>query len=393
MLPRLLEILNSFENGLFEKTREDKISARTCNSHSHSCGHRKQKMASVLSSPRDHQNTFVSCKYCARRVSALKKETIRLHERDCVKNLLRRTFHCEQCDIIFQHRSGLIKHKRSDKHKFAAPLILGNKPVERVRSTLEEMSPKDSKDSRNCKNPVSDQSSKGARRLLRLVLPRHTASFHAATHPMLHGVPSNTFAVIMADPPFRYNRQVGTGVAENHYTTMSDDEMQALPVGNIATEQSLLMLWCSGPTLTRAAALCEAWGFVYKTVAFVWIKTNKRGEPQSMGLGSYTKPGTEFVLVATKGKGASMIIERMDQVFAAPRTGHSEKPREMRNMVDMMTGQNRDLRKLELFSRTAADNKWSVWGDQLPEDDDIDGVAEGEVSEDNNAQHDWNARM
>jgi len=186
---------------------------------------------------------------------------------------------------------------------------------------------------------------------------------------MLRGVPSDEFGVIMADPPFRYERRKGHGVADNHYTTMSDDELRSLPVGEKASKAALLLLWCSGPTLPRAVALCKAWGFTYKTVAFVWVKTNKRGEPQSMGLGYYPRPGAEFVLVATKGKGASLIAKRPDQVFAAPRTRHSQKPREMRSMIDAMTGRNRELRKLELFSRTAADTGWSAWGDQVPEDD------------------------
>jgi len=184
----------------------------------------------------------------------------------------------------------------------------------------------------------------------------------------------------MADPPFRYERRKGHGVADNHYTTMSDDELRSLPVGEKASKTALLLLWCSGPTLPRAVALCKAWGFTYKTVAFVWVKTNKRGEPQSIGLGHYPRPGAEFVLVATKGKGASLIAKRPDQVFAAPRTRHSQKPREMRSMIDAMTGRNRELRKLELFSRTAADTGWSVWGDQVPEDDAmIDQVPEDDA--------------
>jgi N6-adenosine-specific RNA methylase IME4 len=118
-------------------------------------------------------------------------------------------------------------------------------------------------------------------------------------------------------------------------------------------------------------------------VAFVWIKTNKRAEPQSMGLGYYTRPGTEFVLVATKGRGASLIAQRPDQVFAAPRQAHSQKPHELRGIVDVMTGRDRNLRKLELFSRSGSDMTWSVWGDQVAPDFEASGAtAETESADD-----------
>jgi hypothetical protein len=110
-------------------------------------------------------------------------------------------------------------------------------------------------------------------------------------------------------------------------------------------------------------ALCDSWGFTYETVAFVWIKTNQRAEPQSNRHGRYTNPGTEFVLVATKGDGSTLIAEHTDQVFAAPRTGDSRKPHDMRDMVDAMTGRDPKLHKIDLFSRCPADTKWSAWGD------------------------------
>jgi N6-adenosine-specific RNA methylase IME4 len=201
-----------------------------------------------------------------------------------------------------------------------------------------------------------------------LILPETTDNYDAAIYPMLNGVPEHQFSVIMADPPFQYRRQIGTGVADNHYETMTDERLSSLPVNKITTKNALLLLWCSGPTLLRAAELCKSWGFSYKTVAFVWIKTSaKRSTPQSMGLGYYTKPGTEFVLVATKGHGPSLIHERINQVFAAPREAHSQKPYELRSMVNVMTGADSSVHKLELFSRKRADSIWSAWGDQLPD--------------------------
>jgi N6-adenosine-specific RNA methylase IME4 len=302
---------------------------------------------------------FVPCSHCSRVLGPVKKGTLRLHERDCMKNPERRTWHCATCDKSFPHGSGLSKHMQSRAH--ADPLALPV-PLPSPRPVAPQVvRPKADPPSRKRKT-VDPPFPRTA-----LVVPNGMCSYNAAEHPLLQGVPDGEFSVIMADPPFRYQRRVGTGVAENHYETMSDEELWALPVGQIAAKTALLLLWCSGPTMSRAIELCKKWGFTYKTVAFVWIKTNKRAEPQSMGLGYYTRPGTEFVLVATKGRGASLIAERPDQVFAAPRQAHSEKPHELRAIVHSMTGRDKNLRKLELFSRAPADTTWSVWGDQVPD--------------------------
>ena len=111
-------------------------------------------------------------------------------------------------------------------------------------------------------------------------------------------------------------------------------------------------MWCSGATLDHAIALCSAWGFAYKTVAFVWAKTNLSGAPQSIALGSYTRPGAEFVLLATRGKATSLIAERVDQVFLARRTTHSTKPEHVAEMIERMVDDAKTANeKIELFAR------------------------------------------
>jgi len=192
-----------------------------------------------------------------------------------------------------------------------------------------------------------------------------TQAFDATQFPLARGVPSNTYAVVLIDPPFAYNRSVGSGVAANHYETLTDTQLGDLPLFDMTTRNAMLFFWCSGPTMNRAIALCARWGFVYKTVAFVWVKTNKTGKPQPIGLGSYTLPGTEMVLLATKGKAAPMVVKRVPQVVFSRRGKHSEKPEEFRTLIDAMTGNDTRVKKIELFSRRGADSSWSAWGDQL----------------------------
>ena len=189
-------------------------------------------------------------------------------------------------------------------------------------------------------------------------------NFNVTEHPMLHGVPSDEFSVIMVDPPFRnYGQLDNSNNVDGCNMTVSDDELFALPVGKIAATSSLLLLWCNGTTMPRAVALCKAWGFEYKTVTFVWVETDQ--EPESSGFGHFTEPGTKFLLLATKGDGSSLIVERLNQ--ASTRTEHAKKPHEIRNVVDTTTGHNCKLRKLELYSHTEADTTWSVWGPQISE--------------------------
>jgi N6-adenosine-specific RNA methylase IME4 len=189
-------------------------------------------------------------------------------------------------------------------------------------------------------------------------------NFNVTEHPMLHGVPSDEFSVIMVDPPFRnYGQLDNSNNVDGCNMTVSDDELFALPVGKIAATSSLLLLWCNGTTMPRAVALCKAWGFEYKTVTFVWVETDQ--EPESSGFGHFTEPGTKFLLLATKGDGSSLIVERLNQ--ASTRTEHAKKPHEIRNVVDTITGHDCKLRKLELYSHTEADTKWSAWGPQISE--------------------------
>ena len=192
---------------------------------------------------------------------------------------------------------------------------------------------------------------------------RVDAVFSSVFSPESDGCTSRLFSILLVDPPFRYVKEKGRGVAENHYRTTSDEYLASLPVGSLATRDALLFVWCSGATLDHAIALCSAWGFAYKTVAFVWIKTNRSGAPQSIALGSYTRPGSEFVLLATRGRGSRFVSERVDQVFHARRLAHSAKPPRVAEAIDRLV-RGGDVKKIELFARGKPRDGWSAWGDE-----------------------------
>ena len=109
------------------------------------------------------------------------------------------------------------------------------------------------------------------------------------------------YPIIYADPPWRYSAKKVQGAAENHYPTMSIEELCALPVAELAAKDSALFIWATFPQLPEALRLIRAWGFTYKSVAFVWLKKNRRADSWFYGLGFWTRANAEICLLATKG--------------------------------------------------------------------------------------------
>ena len=84
------------------------------------------------------------------------------------------------------------------------------------------------------------------------------------------------YDIIYADPPWKYSDKGCSGNCESHYQTMSVGEICKLPIGSIATKNSVLFMWSTYPQMKEALQVIEAWGFKYKTIAFQWIKLNRR---------------------------------------------------------------------------------------------------------------------
>lgn len=72
---------------------------------------------------------------------------------------------------------------------------------------------------------------------------------------------------------------------EQHYPTMGLEDIKALPVSDLATEDCALILWATFPMLKEALSVIDAWGLTYKTVAFTWVKENQKSPGLFWGLG------------------------------------------------------------------------------------------------------------
>lgn len=171
------------------------------------------------------------------------------------------------------------------------------------------------------------------------------------------------YKIIYADPPWRYECRNVQGAAENHYPTMSIDALCALPVAELADRDCALFLWATFPMLPEALRLIGAWGFAFKTVAFVWLKRNRKSPTWFYGLGRWTRSNAEICLLATRGKPKRQSA-KVHQFIISPVEQHSKKPDMTRDKIIELMG---ELPRVELFARQKTAG-WAVWGNEVASD-------------------------
>ena len=171
--------------------------------------------------------------------------------------------------------------------------------------------------------------------------------------------PNQKYSIIYADPPWSYKDKAlsGNRGACCNYQVQSIEWIRDLTVASIADDNCALFLWVTMPQLDVCWDIIKAWGFIYKTVGFTWIKRNKKTNSWFWGLGSYTRANAELCLLATRGK-----LERKSKavhsIVFSPIRQHSRKPDEVRDRIVMLFG---DLPRIELFAREKVEG-WDVWG-------------------------------
>lgn len=182
------------------------------------------------------------------------------------------------------------------------------------------------------------------------------------------------YSIIYADPPWQYKVYSKKGLgrsAESHYPTMELEDIQALPVGELADTDCILFMWTTIPLLKDCFSVMKAWGFEYKTVGFVWIKQNKKSDSLFWGMGHWTRANAEFCMLATKGR-PKRKSAGVHQVIISHIEEHSKKPDIVRHRIIELVG---DLPRVELFAREKADG-WDAWGNEVDCDIEIEGYRE-----------------
>ena len=170
-----------------------------------------------------------------------------------------------------------------------------------------------------------------------------------------------SYQVVYCDPPWDYagktqqNGKVAVASAIDHYPTMTLSKMKELKVRELVDKKAILFMWSSSPHLAQAIELMTAWGFQYKTIAFIW-------EKQKTNPGYYTLSQCEVCIVGIKGGIPSPRGSRKERQFLSSMRGrHSEKPEEVRERITRMFPTQK---KIELFSRKKVDG-WDCWGNEV----------------------------
>lgn len=176
------------------------------------------------------------------------------------------------------------------------------------------------------------------------------------------------FGTILADPPWRFMNRTGKMAPEHRrlsrYPTMTQEEIVALPVAELALPQSHLYLWVPNALVLEGLEVMRAWGFTYKT-NLVWYKTRKDGGPDGRGVGFYFRNVTELVLFGTRGSIRTLPPGRRQvNMIVSQKREHSRKPEQLYDIIERCSPGP----YLELFARYPRAG-WSSWGNEIDEEE------------------------
>jgi len=173
------------------------------------------------------------------------------------------------------------------------------------------------------------------------------------------------FNIIYADCPWTYADKAAAGSrgAGFKYDLMDLEAIKHLAVPGIAAADSTLFLWATMPLLPQALEVMAAWGFAYKTVAFVWEKLSTKSLKLHWGMGNWTRANGELCLLGVRGR-PRRIDAGVHQIIQSQVREHSRKPDEARERIVQLMG---DLPRIELFARERVPG-WAAWGNEIQSD-------------------------
>jgi len=186
-----------------------------------------------------------------------------------------------------------------------------------------------------------------------------------AAEDLLTWAGGRRWTTIYADPPWPFANATGK-IAPQHkrlwrYAIMSMEDIQALPVAQVAQERSHLYLWCPNAILPEGLETLRRWGYTYKG-NLVWHKVRKNGQSDGRGVGFYFRNVTEMVLFGIKGKDMRTLAPARSQVnvLATRKREHSRKPDELRTTFIERCSPGPYV---ELFARGPIGRpNWDAWG-------------------------------
>ena len=176
--------------------------------------------------------------------------------------------------------------------------------------------------------------------------------------------PPGTFGGVIVDPPWTFTTRSKKGItpkgAGGQYSTMTLDDIFALPVRDLMADNSIAIVWATFPMLGEALDAIDAWGLDYVSGG-AWAKQSKTGAKWGFGTGYVLRSASEPFLVARKGR-PKIKSRSARNLIVAPVREHSRKPEAQLDLLEAIA----EPRYLELFSRQESGREnWVHWGDQL----------------------------
>lgn len=171
------------------------------------------------------------------------------------------------------------------------------------------------------------------------------------------------FSTVLADPPWRFTNRTGK-VAPEHkrldrYSTMSLEDIKAMPVKDVLASNAHLYLWVPNALLPEGLDVMRSWGFRYVS-NIVWAKRRKDGGPDGRGVGFYFRNVTELLLFGVRGSMRTLAPGRSQvNMIETRKREHSRKPDEQYELIEACS----PGAYLELFARYPR-HGWTVWGNE-----------------------------
>ena len=138
------------------------------------------------------------------------------------------------------------------------------------------------------------------------------------------------------------------------YPTMTDEEIESLPIKELADNDCCLFLWVTHTKLPSGLKLMRMWGFKYYCI-ITWDKGS--GWCQH----GFNKR-TELLLVGYKGKITNVISQSgkfIPTLVSEKKSIHSKKPKRLYGLLLNHTAEPR----IELFARQKIEG-FDVWGNE-----------------------------
>ena len=178
-------------------------------------------------------------------------------------------------------------------------------------------------------------------------------------------LPKGEFDIVLCDVPIGFKDQGGRGAAENHYPTMTAQELSKLKIPT--SKNAIIFFWMS-PSIQYSIVessevdryptyqyILDHWDFTTVKGEFVWDK-------EIIGLGSWNRNQHENCLIAIKGK-FPCPAELFSSIISERRTKHSKKPELIYSIIEKMFPERNYL---ELFGRVKRKG-WTVFGNEVKE--------------------------